>query len=418
MNDSPGRESHGVDPSDPHSTADGHHPEGDDQRLAPENEPAHPSQTPHNKWSSRQPPPAGQPAWGNAPTQPQRDPGWFRPRTEKPAPQPGVIPLRPLSVREILEGAFNTMRAYWRTILGISLTIALLTQLASTISAHSLLDGNSGLEALEDNPDPTAEELSHALNASISAISVDSAVMLIGNVLITALLTVVVGRAVLGRAITAREAWREARAQLPRVLGLTVLLGVILTAVVAICVAPGLALLAAGSEGIGAALTLLGLPAAVGLVIWLWISLCLAAPALVLEKQPVVASLRRSVRLVHGVPGGWRRIFLVQLLALLIVLLAGTVLQIPTSLIAAALTPENAESLSFGVPLDTSWPYLITTGIGAVISSTVTLPITAGVTTLLYMHQRISRESLDLQLAHAAGVPGFQSTNTPHTNHG
>ena len=411
MNDSPGRASHGANPSDPHRAADGHSTDGDDGHPAPENEPAHPSHTPRNKWSAQQPPPADRAAWGNTSLQPQQDPGWFKPRAENPAPQPGVVPLRPLSIREILEGAVTIMRTHWRTVLGISLTIALFTQLASTVSAHFLLDENSGLEALENNPEPTAEEISRALNASVSALSVDSAVMLVGNVLITALLTVVVGRAVLGRAVTTREAWREARRQLPRILGLTLLLGVILTAVVAICVTPGLALMGAGSEETGAALTLLGLPAAVGLVLWLWISFCLSAPALVLEKQHVVASLRRSVRLVHGVRWGWRRVFLVQLLALLIVLLVGILAQIPTSLIAAAITTDNAESLSFGVPLDTGWPYLITTGIGAVISSTVTLPITAGVTTLLYIHQRIRRESLDVQLARAAGVPGFPNDN-------
>ena len=37
----------------------------------------------------------------------------------------------------------------------------------------------------------------------------------------------------------------------------------------------------------------------------------------------------------------------------------------------------------------------------------ITFPITAGVTVLLYIDQRIRREALDLELARAAGVPGF-----------
>ena len=36
------------------------------------------------------------------------------------------------------------------------------------------------------------------------------------------------------------------------------------------------------------------------------------------------------------------------------------------------------------------------------VASTVTLPISAGVTSLLYMDQRIRRESLDIELARAA----------------
>jgi hypothetical protein len=37
----------------------------------------------------------------------------------------------------------------------------------------------------------------------------------------------------------------------------------------------------------------------------------------------------------------------------------------------------------------------------------ITFPITAGVTVLLYIDQRIRREALDLDLARAAGVPGY-----------
>ena len=44
-----------------------------------------------------------------------------------------------------------------------------------------------------------------------------------------------------------------------------------------------------------------------------------------------------------------------------------------------------------------------------VIGAMITFPITAGVTVLLYIDQRIRREALDLDLARAAGVQDYGS---------
>lgn len=59
--------------------------------------------------------------------------------------------------------------------------------------------------------------------------------------------------------------------------------------------------------------------------------------------------------------------------------------------------------------MDFSWPFLIVSGIGAVITATITYPLSAGVMALLYVDQRIRREALDLDLARAAGLPGYDT---------
>ena len=64
---------------------------------------------------------------------------------------------------------------------------------------------------------------------------------------------------------------------------------------------------------------------------------------------------------------------------------------------------------------DLGWTFLIISGIGSVIGSMITFPISAGVTVLLYIDQRIRREALDLELARAAGVQGYGSTATGAT---
>ena len=48
------------------------------------------------------------------------------------------------------------------------------------------------------------------------------------------------------------------------------------------------------------------------------------------------------------------------------------------------------------------------------IVSTHHLPHRAGVIALLYMDQRIRREALDLELARAAGLPGYDA-DTPRS---
>ncbi len=84
--------------------------------------------------------------------------GWGGP---PPAAKPGVIPLRPLGVGEILDGAVSTMRTYWRTVLGISLTVAVLTEIVVVLLQGLVLDDATS-EALND-PDATLSELGDAM---------------------------------------------------------------------------------------------------------------------------------------------------------------------------------------------------------------------------------------------------------------
>jgi len=62
-----------------------------------------------------------------------------------------VIPLRPLGVGEILDGAVSTMRTYWRTVLGISLTVAVVTEIAIVLFQGFVLDDSSTTDTLNDS---------------------------------------------------------------------------------------------------------------------------------------------------------------------------------------------------------------------------------------------------------------------------
>jgi hypothetical protein len=362
--------------------------------------PVQPGQPPHHPGWGGQQPPGG---WGPQPPQqgwggPQPA-GWGGWHPQSLAAKPGVIPLRPLGVGEILDGAVSTARAHWRTVLAIALAIAIITQLISTVATRVWLSDSSGLEALENNPEPTDEELRAALGDLFAFFSVAGVVTLLGTVLATAMLTIVVSRAVLGRSVTMAEAWQDSRNRLLRLLALVVL--VTLAAVLAV----GLPTLLAALTG-SFALTVLAVLGGVVLAIWLWVRLSLAAPALMLERQGINAAMRRSWKLVRG---AWWRIFGILLLIQVLVTIVAGIIEFPVSILAGIVAGQGADSFFSGSVSELSWTYLAVSGIGAVIASTITLPISAGVTALLYIDQRIRREALDLELARAAGVGGAGS---------
>ncbi|SEP55425.1 DUF7544 domain-containing protein [Streptomyces radiopugnans] len=306
---------------------------------------------------------------------------------------------------EILDGAVSTARAHWRTVLGISLAVAIMIQLASTVATGVWMRDNSGLQALETKAEPTTDEVLDALSGTFSALGVELLASLVGTVIATAMLTVVVSRAVLGRPVSTGEAWRDSRPQLARLLGLTLLVGLIVTGAITLGLMPGILLGAAGSEVAGIGIGLLGGLAGTVAAVWLWVRYCLSAPALMLERQGVLAALRRSAKLVRN---SWWRIFGIQLLTVVLAFMISMIVQLPASLLAPVLSGDGIDGFMTGGVADITWTYLIVVGIGAVLASTITLPLSAGVTALLYMDQRIRREALDLELARAAGVPGYE----------
>jgi hypothetical protein len=299
------------------------------------------------------------------------------------------------------------MRTYWRTVLGISLTVAVLTEIVVVLLQGLALDDTS-TDALDD-PDATVGELGRAMGDTMLNTGVVSLVSLVGTVVATALLTTVTSRAVLGRPVAIGEAWRDARPQVPRLFGLILLLLLITFGVVAVGALPGFLTILGGGGEAGVALTVLGILGAGVVALWLMIRFSLASPALMLEKQGIKKAMGRSAKLVRG---SWWRVFGIQLLATIIAYIVASIVVIPFTFLAAALSGDGVSGFLTGGG-DFGWTFLIVSGIGAVIGSTVTFPISAGVTVLLYIDQRIRREALDLELTRAAGARGHGSDATP-----
>jgi hypothetical protein len=316
-----------------------------------------------------------------------------------------VIPLRPLGVGEILDGAVSTMRTHWRTVLGISLTVAVITEIVVVLLQGLVLSDTAGTEALND-PSASLDELSRAMGDAMLSSGVVFLISLIGTVAATALLTTVTSRAVLGKSVTISEAWRDARPQVLKLFGLIILLPLIAIGLVFVGALPGILLAVSGESTGGVVLAVLGGLGACVVAVWLMIRFSLASPALMLEKQSISRSMSRSAKLVRG---SWWRIFGIQSLAGLIANIIAAIVVLPFTFLAAALSGDGVGGFLNGTGA-LGWTFLIVSGIGSVIGSMITFPITAGVTVLLYVDQRIRREALDLELARAAGVQGYGAT--------
>lgn len=349
-------------------------------------------------------PTAGAAGWSSAPVwqpmHPVRVAGWEW--SAGWVPKPGIIALRPQQVGDLFRGVFALLRGYWRTVLTMTFLAALAAQLATqfitTDDQQNTDDLRKALSSPNADPAVALRQSLKALSGLVGGIGAIGAIDLLVGVLVTAALTVVISRAVLGRPAPLAAMGRELRNRVPNVLGLMVVSTLLVGGAMALAAAPVLIAYHQGaSDSVLSPLSLLLLPGGV-LTVWIAVTINLAAPALILERQGIRAALTRSARLVRG---AWWRVLGINVLVAVATAIAGVIMAIPFSiaqLIAGGLHPTGPDST----------PVVVLAIISGTVGSTLTLPFASGVTVLLYMDQRIRREALDLELAAAAGVPGYE----------
>ena len=339
------------------------------------------------------PPPYGQYPYGGY--HPQYGPPGYRPA----GPEPGGIPLRPMGVGEILSGAFTSIRRNPVATLGLSAILLSVYGVATT--AFSL----AVRRVLEDVNISSGQTLTHAqvrrLLFDVFAVLLPSGLAIVAlafivQIILTGLLTVVIGRGVLGQRVSMGEAWRLALPRLPAILGAIVLNALCVLGPLAV-VAVFVVVLALAHAYAGAVVVaILGGLAAICADVWFGVMFSLAAPAVVLERQGPARALARSWRLVSR---SFWRVFGILLLAGIIVLVVGAVLQVPFSL-AEALAGGSAGM--FGLAGTRTVASIIIAGVGSIVAGAVSRPISAGVIVLLYLDMRMRKEGLDLALQGAA----------------
>jgi hypothetical protein len=301
---------------------------------------------------------------------------------------PGIIPLRPLSLSDIYNGAAVYIRANARVTLGLTAVVVVITQLLTLAATLGPLAAASRLRTAPPDELTGGDVGAWALAGGLSGL-----VGWLSGTLLTGMLAVVVGRAVFGSTIGAGETWAKIRGRLPALIGLVALesAGLIL-----LCGAVGVIVGAIAAAGDGAATVILGFPLvlmSIAALIYLYTALSFAPVLIVLERLPVTGAIGRSFTLVRN---SFWRVLSIRLLTWLVVTLIAGAIAVPFEFVGNLL----------GGP---SVPVLLGLAVGAVgsaIGQIITAPFSAGVDVLLYADRRIRSEAFDLVLqTGAAGGP-------------
>jgi hypothetical protein len=340
----------------------------------------------------------GQPGYGQ--------PGYGQPGGWTTAPAPGGIPLRPLGLGDMLNGAVVSARRNPAATFGLAAIVmtiyAVLSAIFQDIERSQLAQIQPAQQALNNGQalsQQQLDQLGSIFGVLLPAFAITIVLSLVLTSALTGMLSAVIGRGVLGRRIGLGEAWRAGRVG-------TVILTSLLLLLIGICVplpvaVVVVALILLHLTPVAVLIGVLGGIASVVFGLLLIVRLSLTLPALVLERISPITAVKRSFELSRG---SFWRLFGIQLLTSFIVGVASLVLTLPFTL-AGGLAGGPAGL--FGTSAKASMTSLIIAAIGRIIANTVTAPISAGVVVLLYTDLRMRREGLDLTLRTAAQSDGL-----------
>lgn len=300
-------------------------------------------------------------------------------RVERDSPERETeIPLRPLGVSEILDGAITCVRRSPRATLGLSVVLVGAVQVLLVVVQAYVLGNQIQVAA-------TPAQVFRRLGPTYVLQLVEMLFMAYVVLILSGLLAPVTARMLFGRTTSLAQALALARLRL-----LATATAVLLP--VAVPLLPVLLAVVFGASDAVIVVTLVpGILGAVLVLVAAYVWFALATPIAVLEDRGVFEAMRRSAEIVRG---RWWRMFGVLALAFAITAFVGTlVLRLPFALV---------ESLILAVDKEPGgWMLVALVAIGAlggIVSGTLVAPFNAGVICLLYADRRMRREAFDLEL--------------------
>lgn len=304
------------------------------------------------------------------------------------AVKPGIVPLRPLTLGEIFDGAFGAIRRNPRVMLGLPAIVIAVATVAGTFLGY-LISGYI-IPAL---PADMASDQTFVDMVSIYTSTLGTSLTLsLASPIVTGLLIGSIGQSILGRTISIGVLWAQVRRRVWALLGFSLLVALAQLIVVALY---ALAIWGAWSAnvGAGALVAIVGGLALTVAAFWFTVRILLVPPALVLEGQGLWKAVGRGWRLSRG---SFWRLLGIYLLASIAVGFISSVLATPFSLIGMlTLTADGSPTAA----------YLAITGLGTILTGVLSASFMAGVVCLLYIDVRMRREGLDVELAAAASDP-------------
>lgn len=292
--------------------------------------------------------------------------------------EPGIIEPRPLTVGDVLGGAFRAVRYAPLTMFGLTLVVVLGAQFLA-VGAGYLIDR-------QFTPFLPQDEFSDLTSMVGWSSLTSTAATMLATIVVEIGLAFAVHEAVFARRTTPAEALRRLGSRAGAALAFAALTSIVVIVGTAVVVfAAGMFVGAVGEDGW--LILLLLIPAFMVAVIWISIRLLLAPCAIAIEKAGPIQAIRRSWQLTKGL--FWRTLGIYLLASVLISMAASTV----SSVFSFVLLLIGMANMEVGL--------IAATVASTVISAVLSIPLTAAVVTLLYVDARIRREGYELQLAEA-----------------
>ena len=361
-------------------------------------QPTQPQQA-QQPWGAPEQPAQPQQPWGAAP---QPDAAWQGTQTQGgtawTVAQPGIIPLRPLTVGELFNGAFQAVRVNPQTMFGFSFAIMAVVGLIQAFFASS---STSSLTRALSSGD--SQDLVYSLGSSMGSF-VTSGLTMLATAFLSGMLALTVWDAVLGRKSSPADAWHRFSPRFVPVLLATLLIGIIefvvIVLVLLVFMIPFFLVVVnaasarsydSASAGIGGALSIIFLMIVALIVVacFFTVKFAFTSSAVVLEGLGPVDAIKRSWSLSKG--SFWRilgRIWLIGIVTTLITSVLGAVVGAILGVGANA-----AESLGLLVAFSAFVSALL---------SAVVIPVQSSFYTLMYLDERMRKENLAPMIAQEA----------------
>ena len=286
------------------------------------------------------------------------------------APRPGCIPLRPLTVSEILGGALEAIKRNARTVLWLAAAAGAVQALIGlVVQRYASLQGARAIDQSDPaHPQVHWDQLGKLLGSTVG-------LSLLGSIfaaVLTGMVVVVVTEDVVGRTASFELVWSKVRSRIWRLITLSLLVGLLSALGLVLCLAPG---------------------------VWLWGIWAVAVPALIIENRGIGRAMRRSQDLVRG---AFWRVWGIRALGFAITLTLGAAVSTLVAAFASAVTGDEPAGFFGAGGGSLSWAYLLISAVGTALLVTLTAPFQASLDSLLYVDLRMRKENLAVELLQAA----------------
>ena len=361
-------------------------------------QPAQPQQA-QQPWGAPEQPAQPQQQWGAAP---QPDAAWQDTQTQGgtawTVAQPGIIPLRPLTVGELFNGAFQAVRVNPQTMFGFSFAIMAVVGLIQAFFASS---STSSLTRALSSGD--TEDLVYSLGNSMGSF-VTSGLTMLATAFLSGMLALTVWDAVLGRKSSPADAWHRFSPRFVPVLLATLLIGIIefvvIVLVLLVFMIPFFLVVVntasarsydSASAGIGGALSIIFLMIVALIVVacFFTVKFAFTSSAVVLEGLGPVDAIKRSWSLSKG--SFWRILGRILLIGVVI----GLISSVLGAVVGAILGVGASAADSVGMLVAFS-------AFVSALLSAVVIPVQSSFYTLMYLDERMRKENLAPMIAQEA----------------